>query len=49
MLWKYPAKALEEIENESEKQFHPEVVKAFKKIFESKIVETEDNVIPFNI
>ena len=48
-VWKYPAKALEEIEEESGKQFHPEVVKAFKKVFESKIVETEGNVIPFNI
>jgi putative nucleotidyltransferase with HDIG domain len=44
---KSSARALEEIENESGKQFHPEVVKAFKKVFETRLPELENNVIPF--
>lgn len=43
---KVPSKALEEIENESGKQFHPEVVKAFKRVFETKISELENRIIP---
>jgi putative nucleotidyltransferase with HDIG domain len=46
---KSPSKALEEIERESGGQFHPEVVKAFKKIFGTRISEIENNVIPFKI
>ncbi len=46
---KPPAKALEEIEKESGNQFYPEVVKAFKRVYASKISEFEDNVIPFNV
>ena len=46
---KTPLKALEEIEEESGQQFHPEVVKAFRKIFETKAIEQDENIIPFNI
>jgi len=46
---KTPAKALEEIEKESGNQFHPEVVKAFKRVYETKISEFEDNVAPFKV
>lgn len=46
---KPPAKALEEIEKESGNQFHPEVVKAFKRFYEAKISEFENNIIPFSI
>lgn len=44
---KPPAQALQEIERESGKQFHPEVVKAFKKVYETKLPDLERNVIPF--
>jgi len=46
---KPPARAMEEIEKESGRQFHPEVVKAFKRVFETKVYEFESSVIPFNI
>ena len=46
---KPPASALEEIEKESGRQFHPDVVKAFKKVFETKVYQLESSVIPFNI
>lgn len=46
---KPPSKALEEIENESGRQFHPDVVKAFKVVFAAKRSELENNIIPFNI
>ncbi len=46
---KTPAKALEEIEKESGKQFHPEAVKAFKRVYESKLSEFENNIIPFSV
>jgi putative nucleotidyltransferase with HDIG domain len=46
---KTPLKALEEIEEESGQQFHPGVVKAFRKIFETKAIEQDENIIPFNI
>ncbi len=45
---KTPAKALEEIEKESGKQFHPEVVKAFKRVYEVGLPELENNIIPLN-
>jgi putative nucleotidyltransferase with HDIG domain len=45
---KTPSKALEEIEKESGKQFHPEVVKAFKRVFESRFAELADNVFSLN-
>jgi len=45
---KTPAKAFEEIEKESGKQFHPEVVTAFKRVYESKASEFEDNAVSFN-
>ena len=46
---KPPVMALEEIEKESGKQFHPDVVKAFKRVFESKISEFENNVVHFDV
>jgi putative nucleotidyltransferase with HDIG domain len=42
---KSPLKALEEIETESGKQFHPEVVAAFKKVFVDELDEPESEVI----
>ncbi len=45
---KTPSKALEEIEKESGKQFHPEAVKAFKRVFETRFAELEDNVLSLN-
>jgi len=46
---KPPSRALEEIKKESGKQFHPDVVEAFKRIFETKVYEFENSAIPFNI
>jgi len=46
---KTPARALEEIEKESGKQFHPEVVKAFKRVYENRLAEFENNSVPFNV
>jgi putative nucleotidyltransferase with HDIG domain len=45
---KTPSKALEEIEKESGNQFHPEAVKAFKRVFETRYAELEDNVFSLN-
>jgi len=42
---KSPRQALEEIEKEAGKQFHPEVVAAFKKVFTDELVEPENDVI----
>jgi len=46
---KTPAKALEEIEKESGKQFHPEVVKAFRKVFETRLSEFDNKVVHFSV
>jgi len=46
---KAPWKAVEEIEKESGKQFHPEVVKAFKKVINVRVERIEDNVIPIDL
>jgi putative nucleotidyltransferase with HDIG domain len=40
-----PARALEEIENGSGRQFHPEVVKALKRVLSLKVDAFEDNII----
>jgi putative nucleotidyltransferase with HDIG domain len=42
---KTPGQALEEIENGSGKQFHPEVVKAFRRVLAVKVDDFEDNII----
>ena len=44
-----PLKAFEEIEEESGQQFHPGVVKAFRRVFEARVIEQEDTSIPFNL
>lgn len=46
---KTPSKALQEIEQESGKQFHPDVVKAFKRVYESRLVESGENIIPISM
>lgn len=46
---KPPSKALGEIESESGKQFHPDVVEAFRRVFETKVYELENTTIPLNI
>ena len=46
---KSPAKAFEEINSESGKQFHPAVVKAFKKVYETRLVESGENIIPISV
>ena len=45
---KTPSKALEELERESGKQFHPEVVKAFQRVFETRFSELENSVFSLN-
>jgi len=44
-----PLQALEEIERESGKQFHPGVVQAFRRIFDVLIMEREDAVVPLTM
>lgn len=46
---KTPVQALEEIEKESGKQFHPEVVEAFRRIFDTLTMEREDAVVPLTM
>ena len=46
---KTPAKAFDEIEKESGKQFHPEVVKAFKNVYGTRLVESGENIIPISV
>ena len=46
---KTPAKAFEEIDKESGKQFHPEVVKAFRRVYETRLVESGENIIPITV
>lgn len=46
---KTPLQALEEIERESGKQFHPGVVQAFRRIFDVLIMEREDAVVPLTM
>jgi putative nucleotidyltransferase with HDIG domain len=44
---KSPTKALEEIEAEAGKQFYPEVVAVFKKVFANELAEPESEIIAF--
>ena len=46
---KPPWQAVEEIEKESGKQFHPDVVKAFKKVIDVRVERLEDNIIPIDV
>jgi len=46
---KTPAKAFEVIDKESGKQFHPEVVKAFKRVYGTRLVESGENIIPISV
>jgi len=46
---KTPLQAMEEIEREAGKQFHPEVVEAFRRIFVPLTTEREVSVVPLTI
>jgi putative nucleotidyltransferase with HDIG domain len=46
---KTPVQALEEIERETGRQFHPEVVQAFRRIFNTLTTEHEDVGVPLTI
>ena len=46
---KPPWQAVEEIEKESGKQFHPDVVHAFKKVMHERVERLEDNIISIDV